>query len=419
MSQDKVIKAFAWPSSEPEIAPAPEPTVQIDPETGPAPEQASAGTAAPLPAGIMADSTHAYIWHHAAEAAAVVRTMMLRNDPCTTEEALQGLSARQSAAAFFAGLGEAVGAGVLRHLHHTDEARWVGCAIVEEPPVTHRVAMAALQSVRRNIDNGEYLEAGGSEYATRLFEGAFHRGRIPSLLRPEADEPAGFHAFSHVPAEQLAPTISHEHPQTIALFLSQLDASQAVNILARFPQRLQADVAYRIATLQDVYPHTMQHLSEGMEASFCDILSGKNAVGGPKVVADMLNLTGSSTEKNVMDQIDTQDPEVSEEIRRQMFTFADLDKLRDRELQVVLREADQKDLVVAMKGCGEGLRQRLLQSLSEEVRTFLTAEMEFLEPMRLSEVEEVQMRIVQGVRQLHEQGKLTIVRGSDTNTVWV
>jgi len=366
---------------------------------------------------VDADSTFAFIRDNAAAAAAVLRTMMWRNDPCTRDESLAGLSARQLAAAFLSGVGAEIGAAVMRHLQRTEEARWVGCALAEEPPVTHRLAMAALQTVQHNIEEGEYLEESGAEYAARLFEGAFYHGRIPRLLRPAGDD-LGFRALDNIAPDQLAPYVSHEHPQTIALLLSQLPSSLAAKVLANFPQRLQADVTYRVATLGQVDPSALQILGDGMAASFCDILSGATTVDGLQVAADMLNHTGRSVEKNVFDQMDAQDPEFSEKVRRRMFTFADLDKLTDRELQIVLREADQKDLVVSMKACGEGLLQRLLQNLSEDTRTFLREELDQLGPIRLSEAEEVQLRIVQTVRQLEQQGKVTIVRG-DADNVWV
>ena len=142
-----------------------------------------------------------------------------------------------------------------------------------------------------------------------------------------------------------------------------------------------------------------------------DILGGNQDGGGPKVVADMLNLTGSSVEKNVLDQMDGQYPEVAESGRNLMFVFADIVKLTDREIQTLLREVDQKDLVVALKSAEDELKDKVLGNMSERVRTFITEEMEFQGPMRLSEVEEVQLRIVQQVRQLEEQGQVTIVRG--------
>ena len=128
-------------------------------------------------------------------------------------------------------------------------------------------------------------------------------------------------------------------------------------------------------------------------------------------MADLLNLTGSSVEKNVLDAMDAQAPEVAEAVRNLMFVFNDISKLTDRELQLLMRETDQKDLVIALKAANPQAAEKLLSNMSERVRTFVVDELKFLGPMRLSEVEEVQLRIVQKVRQLEEKGQLTIVRG--------
>jgi flagellar motor switch protein FliG len=114
--------------------------------------------------------------------------------------------------------------------------------------------------------------------------------------------------------------------------------------------------------------------------------------------------------------MDAQDPEVAESVRNLMFTFADIVKLSDREIQTLLREVDQKDLVVALKAAEDELKSKILTNMSERVRAFISEEMEFLGPMRLSEVEEVQLRIVQQVRQLEEQGQITLVRGDSEDT---
>ena len=134
-------------------------------------------------------------------------------------------------------------------------------------------------------------------------------------------------------------------------------------------------------------------------------------VGGPKVVADILNLTGSAVEKSVLDDMDAQDPEVVESVRNLLFVFDDIAKLTDREIQTLMRDVDQKDLVVALKSASDELKEKVLGNMSERVRVFITEEMQFQGPMRLSEVEEVQLRVVQQVRQLEEQGQITIVRG--------
>jgi flagellar motor switch protein FliG len=227
---------------------------------------------------------------------------------------------------------------------------------------------------------------------------------------------SGFYVLKNVAPQQIAPFISNEHPQTIALILSQLEPDQASGILAQLAERMQAEVAYRIATMENITPNVLKQIEESLEANLRDILGGNQDVGGPKVVADMLNLTGSSVEKNVLERMDGTNPEVAENVCNMMFVFDELVKLTDRELQVLLKEVEQKDLVVALKGAEEELKDKVLGNMSERVRDFLSEGMEFLGPMRLSEVEEVQLRIVQQCRQLEDQGQIVITRGDASET---
>ena len=163
--------------------------------------------------------------------------------------------------------------------------------------------------------------------------------------------------------------------------------------------------------MNSVTPDVLKQVEESLEASLRDILSGDQDVGGPKVVADMLNLSGSSVEKNVLDQIDAQDPEISESVRNLMFVYADIIKLTDQDFQVLLREVSPDDLAMSLKAASDELMQKARDNMVEEVWTELCNKMEAMGPMRLSEVEEVQLRVVQQVRQLEEQGQVTIVRG--------
>ena len=259
---------------------------------------------------------------------------------------------------------------------------------------------------------GEWVSQGGVDFARSALERAVGPRRAQEILdRVATKVTSGFYILKNVAPDQIAPFISNEHPQTIALILSQLDPAQGAGILAQLPERMQSDVAYRVATMENITPNVIKEIEESLEQSLRDMLGGNQDVGGPKVVADMLNLTGSSVEKNVLDQMDGQDPEVAESVRNLMFVFDDIKNLTDRELQTVLREVDQKDLVIALKTASEELKDKMLGNMSERVRMFIQEEMDFLGPMRLSEVEDVQLRIVQQVRQLEEQGQLTIVRG--------
>jgi len=370
-----------------------------------------------LPASIDAESSHAYIWEHAASAAAVVRSIW--NEGAEGSGSLVGMSSAQIVAAFFIAVGEEVGARVLGGLDR-GEAVAVGRAIAELRAVAHQTAMAALAMVQTRIESGAYFERGGAAYAQALLGAVGMPGWAERVIAEEpharsddemAGSASGFYLLEKIGPDQLAPFISHEHPQTIALILSQLDASQASGILARLPEHPRADVAYRITCMNVVSAKVLRRVEEYLETSLCGILSVNLGVGGPKVVADVLNLCGSSMEKNILGQIDARDPELGESVRNLILVFDDIRKLTDREIQVLLREVDQKDLVVALKGASDELKDKFLNNMSEKVRNFITEEMGFMGPMRLSEVEEVQLRIVKQVRHLEEEGKVTIIKG--------
>jgi len=308
-------------------------------------------------------------------------------------------------------LGEEVSGEVMKHLQdHEIEEITQSIASLKNIPV--ETMDRILEEFETHLMAGEWISQGGMDFARAALErGVGPRKAQEILERVSTQTSSGFYILKNVAAEQIVPFIAQEHPQTVALILSQLDAPQASGILGGLPERMQSDVAYRIATMENVTPTVIREIEESLEANLREMLGGDKDVGGPKVVADMLNLSGSSVERNVLDQMDAQDPEVAESVRNLMFVFEDISKLTDREIQALMREVDQKDMVIALKGASEEMQEKILSNLSGRVRTFITEEMEYLGPMRVSEVEEVQLRIVQVVRQLEEQGQVTIVKG--------
>ena len=332
------------------------------------------------------------------------------------DEEEREIPAMTKVAILFVALGQETAGEVMKFLNDY-EIEEITQAVASLKNVTVEMQDQVLEDFEQHLLAGEWVSQGGIDFARGALERAVGPRKAQEILdRVASTVSSGFYMLKNVAPEQVAPFISHEHPQTIALILSQLESVQASGILAQLPERMQADVAYRIATMENITPAVLKEIEEALEASLRDILGGNQDVGGPKVVADILNLTGSTTEKNVLDQMDAQDPEVAEAVRNLMFVFADIAKLTDRELQILLREVDQKDLVIALKGSDDELKEKILGNMSERVRTFITEEMEFQGPMRLSEVEEVQLRIVQQVRQLEEQGQVTIIRGDSEDT---
>ena len=329
----------------------------------------------------------------------------------TEDEGEEGLTLVQRVAIVMLALGEETSGEVMKYL--TDrEVEEITEALATLKNVSADVMDQVLEEFEAGLMAGNWVSQGGVDFARQALERAVGPRKAQEILdRISSTVTSGFYILRNVPADQIAPFISHEHPQSIALILSQLDADQASGILAQLPERLQPDVAYRIATMENIAPNVLKEMEMSLEETLKDMLGGNQDAGGPKVVADMLNLTGSSVEKNVLDNMESMDPNTAESVRNLMFVFEDILKLSDREIQILLREVDQKDLVIALKSSSEELKEKVLGNMSDRVRQFVTEEMDFTGPMRLSEVEEVQLRIVQMVRQLEEQGQITILSG--------
>ena len=385
-----------------EISQPPEPTA-AQPAAGQPEAVAPPRTRPPRPNWLEEGSTKGLVWDRPEDAAKLLRTMLM--------ESKIGDELMQKAGIVVLALGQEVAAEMLKFL--TDyELEQVSQTVASLKGVSSEALQDTLEDFRQHLQAGEWATVGGMDYARGTLERVVGPRKAREIMdRVSSFLSSGFYVLKNVAPEQVAPFISHEHPQTIALILSQLEPAQAAGILSQFPERMQPDVSYRMATMENVPPGVFKEVEASLEASLRDVLGGNLDVGGPKVVADILNLTGSSVEKNVLDQMDAQDSDVSESIKNLMFVWADVGKFRNRELQVFMQEVDDRDLVIGLKTTEEEMKQRLLSQVSAEKREFLIQEIETLGPMRLSEVEEVQLRLVQVVRRLEGEGKIAIVRG--------
>ena len=329
------------------------------------------------------------------------------------------LTARQKVAILMISLGQETTAEVMKYL--TDyEIEQIAQAISELEVVTTEQEDEVLEEFEQMLIAGQYVSQGGMEFARGALEKAMGPRKAQALLdRVSSTTTSGFYMLRNVDPNQIIPFISKEHPQTIALILSQLDSAQAAGVINGLSEELQADVSYRIATMESISPQILRELEESLAQELETILSGQvTEIGGPKAVAEILNRTGRSTEKAVLERLDAQDPELAEDVRNQMFVFDDIANLTDREIQLILREVDSKDLATALKGANDEMKDRIFGNVSERVGTMMKEEMDFSGPVRMSDVEEVQLRIVQTVRQLEEAGQVTIVRG-DSNDQFV
>ena len=328
----------------------------------------------------------------------------------------EGYSSRQKVAILMIALGQDTSAEILKYLNDY-EIEDIAQTIAELRTVTTDQEDEVLEEFETMLMAGKYVSMGGIDFARGTLEKAMGPRRAQSMLdRVTATTSGGFYLLRNIAPNQIAPFISKEHPQTIALILSQLDPSQAAGVLNILPEELQSEVTYRVAAMENISPQVLREIEDTLANELQAILTGQiTEIGGPKKVAEILNMTGRSTEKAVLERLDSQDPEIAEEIRNMMFTFDDIANLTDREIQMVLREVDTKDLATALKGSAPEMQDRIFSNVSDRVSQMIREEMEFSGPIRMSDVEEVQLRVVQTVRQLEEAGQVTVTRGESTD----
>jgi len=236
----------------------------------------------------------------------------------------------------------------------------------------------------------------------------------------ETIHPTGFSLLKDVDPIHLLEFIRNEHPQTIALILSQLNPAQAAGVLSQLPEDVQTDVAMRIATMEKITPEVIHEVESVLDVHLKEVISGSlSASGGVKAVASILNLVDRSAEKSILTNMEMENPELTSNIKNLMFVFEDILILDDKSIQLILKEVDTKELAIALKAASDELKEKIFKNVSERVATMIQEEMDYAGPMRLSVVEEAQQRIVEIVRRLEEEQQIIIVRGGEGGEIFV
>ncbi len=209
--------------------------------------------------------------------------------------------------------------------------------------------------------------------------------------------------------KQLVSFVQNEHPQTIAVLLTQINPQNSAAVLSELPPELQAEVTLRIAMMEKISPEVLTQMENELEHQFEGASSRSLSIwGGTKVVADILNLIETSAEKHIMQSLESEDPDLAAEIKNMMFVFEDIILLDDRSVQRLLKEVETKDLAISLKAASEEIKRKIFTNVSERVTAMIKEEMEFLGPMRLSDVEASQQKIVESIRHLEEDGQIVI-----------
>ena len=206
--------------------------------------------------------------------------------------------------------------------------------------------------------------------------------------------------------------IQDEHPQTIALILSYLPAAQASSVVSALPPEKQADVAKRIAMMDRTSPDVIKQVEKVLERKLASLVNQDyTIVGGVDAIVEILNSVDRGTEKHIMETLEVEEPELADEIRKKMFVFEDILSLDNRAIQRVLRDVDNHDLALALKGATEEVQNVILNNLSTRLASMIKEDMEYMGPVRMKDVEDAQQKIVNIIRKLEDSAEIVISRG--------
>jgi flagellar motor switch protein FliG len=280
-------------------------------------------------------------------------------------------------------------------------------------PAADEVLREWIQIVRA----ADSLAGGGFEYAREILEKAFGASKAREVLKriqAQLADSAGLHRLRNADPQQLGATLRGEHPQTIGLILAHLEPAHTAAVLKEIPPSLGSEVILRMARMEKVSPEMLQLIERSL-GSEADLTStqGMQASGGPQAVAAVLNLISPSLEKELLDAVAVNDPELCMQIKNLMFVFEDLVRLDDRSLQRLLREVESKQLALALKVASDELKSKILGVMSQRAVTALQEEMEFMGPVKLRDVEAAQASIVNHVRELEDAGEIVISGGTE------
>jgi flagellar motor switch protein FliG len=332
--------------------------------------------------------------------------------PAPTRPAGPRIQGRKKAAMLLVALGPDRASEVFKHLHFEEiESLSLEMAKMQhiEPAMTTRV----MEELAATVQAYDSIAAGGVEYAREVLEKAIGVERAAEIIGRLSSviEMRPFEFLRRTAPEQIVAFLRNEAPQTISLVVANLHTTLAAQVLANLPEEEQAEIALRIARMGETSPEVVKQVEDVMRAKLATIVQNEyTTTGGVKSLAEILNHTDRPTERNVLDSLTETDEELAAEVRRLLFVFEDIVKLDDRSIQLVLREADQKDLALALRGVSDEVKTRVLNNMSERGAQMLLEEMEYQPPQRKRVVEEAQGRIVAIVRRLEEAGAVVLSR---------
>ena len=319
----------------------------------------------------------------------------------------------EKAATLLIALGPEKSAQIFKHLKE-EEIEQLTLEIANTSSVSPQTKEMVLNEFYEICLAQQYIAEGGIGYAKELLEKALGEEKAKTVIGKltASLQVRPFEFIRKTDPSQLLNFIQDEHPQTIALILSYLPPSQSSLVISSLPPEKQADVAKRIAQMDRTSPDVIKQVEKVLERKLSSLVNQDyTIVGGVDAIVSILNSVDRGTEKHIMETLEVEEPELADEIRKKMFVFEDILSLDDRAIQRVLRDVDNSDLALALKGATEEVQNIILNNLSSRLAVMIKEDMEFMGPVRMKDVEEAQQKIVNIIRKLEDSAEIVIARG--------
>jgi flagellar motor switch protein FliG len=329
------------------------------------------------------------------------------------------LTGRQKAAIFLVTIGSEISAEIFKFLRE-DEIETLTFEIARLETIDAEQKDAILQEFQELMMANQFISTGGIDYARELLEKSLGSQKAIDIINrlTSSLQVRPFDFIRRTDPAHLLNFIQQEHPQTIALILAYLEPNKASIILQNLPHEVQSDVARRIATMDRTSPEVLREVERVLEKKLSTLSSEDyTTAGGVESIVEILNLVDRASEKQIIEALEDEDPELAEEIKKRMFVFEDIGMLDDRAIQKVMREVDSQELAKALKSVDTEVQDKIFRNMSKRAAGMLKEDMEYMGPVRLKDVEEAQQKIVSIIRHLEDTGEIVVARSGEDELV--
>lgn len=333
----------------------------------------------------------------------------------TSDAYIDNMTQTQKVAALLILLGPVTSSEILKNITDDEMLEQITLSIAGMNKLPTETLEAIVEEFYSMFQASSMISSGGMSYAKSLLEKAYGPeqaqrilDRLVTILNTNP-----FQFFNDADPNQLATSFQNENPQLIALILAYLKPEHSAKVLNCLNPAIQYKVALKIAQMKATNPEIVSEVEKIVESRFSSVvIQDFSKAGGTEALASILNRADRATEKNVIEMLEEEMPDLANSVRELMFIFEDIVGLDDRAIQRILREVDTKDLAMSLKGTREDVKEKILRNMSERAQTILLEDMEYMGPVRAREVQEVQSKIVAVIRMLETSGEIVVIRDS-------